>query len=384
MTSELFDPIFGRTAISAATDDAAFLAAMCEAETALARACARAGLIDLATALEIGAACEELGRSDPAELGRQSVAGGNPVIPLVTALRARVGERAAEAAAAVHLGATSQDILDTAMMLIAQRALGVIAADLADCAHGSAALARAHRDTPLAGRTLLQQAVATTFGALVAVWGTGLDRARDRLDDVRDRLPASLGGAAGTLAGLYPHGLDVLTGFADELGLAEPAGVWHADRGIVAELAGVLGQAAATIGKVAGDVVLLAQSELGEIRENVPGGSSTMAHKQNPIAAVTARAGAAQAPGLVATLLAAASPELQRGAGGWHAEWPALVELLRAVGGAASRLRASLTGLHVDTGAMARNLALLEGVVDVGELGHAGDLVDRYLQGRTR
>lgn len=383
--SELFDPIFGRTAVTAATDDSAFLGALCEAETALARACARAGLIDLATALEIGAACEELGRSDPAELGRRSVAGGNPVIPLVAALRARVGERAGDdAAAAVHLGATSQDILDTAMMLIAQRALGVIGADLADCAHGAAALARAHRDTPLAGRTLLQQAVATTFGALAAVWGAGLDRARHHLDEVRGRLPVSLGGAAGTLSALHPHGFDVLAAYADELDLAEPAGVWHAERGIVAELAGALGLAAAAIGKTAGDVVLLGQTELGEVREDVPGGSSTMAHKQNPIAAVTARADAAQAPGLVATLLSVASPQLQRGAGPWHAEWPALLELLRTVGGAASRLRASVNGLHVDTTAMARNLALLEGTVDIGDLGHAGDLVDRYLQGRTR
>jgi 3-carboxy-cis,cis-muconate cycloisomerase len=383
--SELFDPIFGRTAVTAATDDAAFVGALCEAETALARACARAGLIDLATALEIGSACEELGRSDPADLGRRSVAGGNPVIPLVAALRARTGERAGDdAAAAVHLGATSQDILDTAIMLIAQRALGVISADLADCAHGTAALARAHRDTPLAGRTLLQQAVPTTFGALAAVWGTGLDRARDRLDEVRERLPVSLGGAAGTLSGLHPHGFVVLAAYADELGLAEPNGVWHSDRGIVVELAGALGQTAAAIGKVACDVVLLAQSELSEVRENAPGGSSTMAHKQNPIAAVTARAGAAQAPGLVATLLAAASPELQRGSGAWHSEWLALVELLRTVGGAASRLRSSLSGLHVDTAAMARNLAMLEGTVDVGNLGHAGELVDRYLQGRMR
>jgi 3-carboxy-cis,cis-muconate cycloisomerase len=230
----------------------------------------------------------------------------------------------------------------------------------------------------------LQQAVPTTFGALAAVWGTGLDRARDRLDEVRERLPVSLGGAAGTLSGLHPHGFVVLAAYADELRLAEPNGVWHSDRGIVVELAGALGQTAAAIGKVACDVVLLAQSELSEVRENAPGGSSTMAHKQNPIAAVTARAGAAQAPGLVATLLAAASPELQRGSGAWHSEWLALVELLRTVGGAASRLRSSLSGLHVDTAAMARNLAMLEGTVDVGNLGHAGELVDRYLQGRMR
>jgi 3-carboxy-cis,cis-muconate cycloisomerase len=386
--SELFDPIFGATAVDAAIDDRAWLAALCEAETALARACARCGLIELATALDIGAACEELGRGDPADLGRQSVAGGNPVIPLVAALRVNVDKRAgSDAAAAVHLGATSKDILDTAMMLVAQRALGVILADLTDCSDLAAYLARDHRDTPMAGRTLLQAAVPTTFGALAAGWGAGLDRAAVRLDALREMLPAQLGGAAGTLSVLHPHGLDVLAALADELGLAVPDGVWHAERGIVAELAGALGQAAAAVAKPATDIVLLAQTELGELREAAPGGSSAMAHKQNPIAAITARAAAAQAPGLVATLLSCVA-ELQRGAGGWHAEWIPLVALLRSVGGAGSRLRTSLSGLRVDAAAMAANLGDLDDGADRAgagpDLGHAGDLVDRYLARRPR
>ena len=376
---ELFDPLFGQTAIAAATDDHAWLSALCETEAALARACARAGLIDLAAAMEIARAADELGRSDPADVGRAAVAGGNPVIPLVAMLRARVP---AEAADAVHLGATSQDILDTAMMLVAHRALGVLLGDLDDCANTSAALARAHRDTAMAGRTLLQLAVPTTFGALAAVWGAGLDRAAARLRAVRTALPVQLGGAAGTLSALHPEGLRVLSGLADELDLAEPNGVWHADRGIVVELAGALGLAATAIAKPAKDIALLAQGELGELRENAPGGSSAMAHKQNPIAAVTATAAAAQAPGLVATMLANAAPELQRGSGGWHAEWPALTALLRAAGGAASRLRESLTGLHVDSAAMRSNLSRLDEVLDTADLGHAGDLVDRYLNAR--
>ncbi len=381
---ELLDGVFGTTAITAATDDAALLAALCETETALGRACTRAGLIDLATALEIGAACEQVRAGDVADLSRRAAADGNPVIPLVQDIRAAVEARAgADAAAAVHLGATSQDILDTAFVLLATRGLGVILGELADCANSAAALARTHRDTPMAARTLLQQALATTFGALAAVWGSSLDRARARLDEVRGALPVQLGGAAGTMSALHPHGLDVLAAFADELELAEPSGVWHGDRTLVTELAGALGTAAAAVAKVAGDVVLLAQNELGEVREARPGGSSAMAHKQNPIAAVTARAGAMQAPGLVATVLSAGSPELHRGAGGWHAEWPALVALLRAVGGAASRLRACLLSLEVDADAMARNLALLAGRVDTTDTGHAGDLVDRYLDRRT-
>ena len=295
----LFAPLFGATAVSTATDGRAWLGALCEVETALARACARAGLIDTVTALEIAAVAAELGRGDPADLGRAAVAGGNPVIPLVTRLRRGVAERVDDdAAAAVHLGATSQDILDTAMMLVAQRATGVVLAGLRDCADAAAALAREHRATPMAGRTLLQQAVPTTFGALAAVWGAGLDRAGTSLAAARDGLAVQLGGAAGTLAPLHPHGPAVRAALADELGLADPHGVWHTERTRIAELAGALGGiAVAAIGKVAGDLVLLAQTEIGEVHEAAPGGSSAMAHKQNPIAAVTARAGAARAPG---------------------------------------------------------------------------------------
>jgi 3-carboxy-cis,cis-muconate cycloisomerase len=285
---------------------------------------------------------------------------------------------------AVHLGATSQDVLDTAMMLVASRALAVLIDDLRACADAAADLARRHRDSAMAGRTLLQQALPTTFGALAAVWGAGLDRAVTRLVAVRAALPVQLGGAAGTLAALHPAGLLVLAHFAEELGLAEPDGVWHAERGVLAELAGALGQAAAAVAKPAKDVALLAQSELGEVREAAPGGSSAMPHKHNPIAAVTAAAAAAQAPGLVATVLSAGAAELQRGAGGWHAEWPAITGLLRAVGGAAARLRDSLTGLEIDTAALRRNLAGLAGFADVTDVGHAGDLVDRYLERRAR
>jgi 3-carboxy-cis,cis-muconate cycloisomerase len=379
----LFEPLLGMAAVVEATNDRAWVAALCETETALARACSSVGLIDLTTALEIGAAAAALAMGDPTELGWRAVADGNPVIPLVARMREQVRARAGDqAAAAVHLGATSQDVLDTAAMLITLRALEVIGPDLAGCADGAAALAGQHRDTAMAARTLLQQAEPTTFGAVAANWGAGLDGAVARLVGLRTRLPVQLGGAAGNLAALYPHGFAVQEAFADELGLAVPNGVWHTERGIIAELAGALGQACAAASKVATDIVLLAQTELGEVREAAPGGSSAMAHKQNPVAAVTARAAAAQAPGLVATLLAAA-PELQRGAGAWHAEWPALINLLRATGGAAARLRASLSELRVDAAAMSANLAKLgERARPVPS--HAADLVDRYLLGRAR
>jgi 3-carboxy-cis,cis-muconate cycloisomerase len=378
----LFEPIFGATAIGAATDARAWLAALAEVETALARAAVRAGRLDLPAALEIGAAAEALARTDPAELGQAALAGGNPVIPFVTRLREAVGNRAgAEAAAGVHLGATSQDVLDTAMMLVAHRGLGVITAGLADCADTCAALARQHRETAMAGRTLLQRAVPTTFGAVAAGWGVGLDRALARLSAVRDTLAVQYGGAAGTLAAVHPDGPAIRAALADELGLADPGGTWHTERSRITDLAGTLGTAAAALGKVAGDIVLLAQTEVGEVREAAPGGSSAMPHKQNPIAAITARAATISAPGLVATLLSAGSPELQRGAGAWHAEWPALTRLLQATGGAASRLSTSLVGLHVETAAMERNLG---GVDDPVPVEAAAAAVDEYLSGRRR
>ena len=200
------------------------------------------------------------------------------------------------------------------------------------------------------GRTLLQQAVPTTVGAMVTAWGTALDACV-----LPGPLPVSYGGAAGTMAAVHPHGPALRAALAAELDLPDPGRTWHADRTPVLQLAAALGVAAAVVGTVATDVVLLAQTEIGEVREAAPGGSSAMPHKQNAIAAITARAAAAQAPGLVATVLAQA-PELQRGAGPWHAEWLALQRLLQATGGAASRLRTSLEGLSFDLDAVTRNL----------------------------
>jgi 3-carboxy-cis,cis-muconate cycloisomerase len=385
--SALWDPIFGTTAVAATTDDRAWLNALCEVEAALARAAATVGLIDAPTARLIAAACAGAAASEPAELGRRAAADGNPVIPLVRDLRAALADAGDESAAArVHLGATSQDICDTAAMLVAKRALAVVLEDLADAAEACAALAREHRSIHMAGRTLLQQAVPTTFGAVAAGWGEGLDRVAARLGAARRELAVQLGGAAGTLAALHPNGPAVRAALADELGLADPGTVWHTERSRVAELAGALGATCGALGKVATDIVLLAQTELGEVHEGVGGRSSAMPHKQNPIAAVTARAAAAQAPGLVATLLAAMPAELQRGAGPWHAEWLALPALLNATGGAAARLRDSLCGLRVDPEAMGRNLRLSQHIDEQvrrgADIGHAEDLVDHFLTGR--
>jgi 3-carboxy-cis,cis-muconate cycloisomerase len=351
----LFGGVFARGPVAAQVDDRAMLRALLDAEAALARASAAAGVIPAAAAAAIAACCDA-GRFDVDALGHASAAAGNPVVPLVRALAEQLPE---EAAAHVHQGATSQDVLDTAASLVAHRALGPLLQDLAAAAGACAGLAEAHRGTVLAGRTLLQQAVPVTFGLKAAGWLVGLDETRRRLAEVRRQdLAVQLGGAAGTLAGFGDRGLEVLAGFADDLGLAEPTVPWHAVRARPAALAGALGACAGVLGKVARDVALLAQNEVAEAREGGEGrgGSSAMPHKRNPVAAVAVTACTARVPGLVATMLAAMPQEHERAAGGWHAEWEPQRELLRLVGSAASWCRELLEHLEVDPDRMRANL----------------------------
>jgi 3-carboxy-cis,cis-muconate cycloisomerase len=367
----LFDAVLARGGAREAVADEAWLQAMLEVEAALARACAEAGVIPGAHAEAIVGACRaEL--FDVAAIGAEAANVGNPAEPLVRALRAQVGGAAAED---VHRGATSQDIVDSAAMLIARRALEPSLADLRGAADAAARLAAEHRDTVMIGRTLMQHAVAITFGLKAAGWLVALDESIERLREVR--LAAQLGGAAGTLAALGDAGPAVLGRFARELGLDEPVVPWHTDRTRIAELAGALGEACGAVAKVAGDVVLLAQTEVGEVREGVEGrgGSSAMAHKRNPVAAISARAAARQAPGLVATLLAAMEQEHERAAGAWHSEWPALRALLGFTGSAAAWLRDCLENLEVDVEQMRSNV----GDADVS-VGPASELIERALR----
>jgi 3-carboxy-cis,cis-muconate cycloisomerase len=353
--SGLFDAVSRRGAVPGLVGDAAYLQAMLDVEAALAHAEARAGLIPAEHADAIAAACEA-GRFDIRALGDAAAAAGNPVVPLVEQLRAAVGA----GAGSVHLGATSQDILDTAAMLLARAGLTAIAADVDAAGDAAARLAGAHTETVMAGRTLLQQALPTTFGAKAASWLSGLDDAGELLMSVRDRrLAVQLGGGAGTLAAFHPHGSDVVRFMAEQLGLAAPDLPWHTNRSRIAELAGALGVTAAALAKPARDVTLLAQTEIAEVREGVPGrgGSSAMAHKKNPVAAIATLANTMQAPGLVATLLTAtAGHEHERAAGAWHAEWHPLRELFVSVGSAAAWLADCLTHLEVDPGRMRANI----------------------------
>lgn len=356
----LFDGVLARGRVREAVGDEAWLQAMLDAEAALARASAQAGLLAHEDAEAIAAACLAV-HFDIAALGAQAAASGNPAAPLVKALTARVE---GDAAGHVHSGATSQDVVDTAAMLVAHRALGPLLEDLEGAASAAVRLAAEHRATVLPGRTLLQQAVPVTLGLKAAGWLCGLDDAIARLRTVRaQRLAVQLGGAAGTLASLGDRGPDVVAGMARLLGLAEPALPWHTIRTRPAELAGALGEACGAVAKIARDVTLLAQTEVAEVAEGAAGGSSTMPHKRNPVAAISAAACAAQAPGLVATLLGAMAHEHERAAGSWHAEWRPFTELLRSSGSAASWLRTCLEELQIDAAAMRANLDITGGLI---------------------
>jgi 3-carboxy-cis,cis-muconate cycloisomerase len=377
-----FAPIFVPAALRGAVSDGAWLAAMLDAERALARAEAATGVIPSEAATAIALACEP-DDFDVAELCEQGRATGNPAEPLVRALRERVG---GDEAALVHHGATSQDIVDTAAMLVARSAVQLIAEELEGLVNACARLAEEHRSTPMAGRTLLQQAVPTTFGAKAAGWYVDVVVARERLRAVR--FHAQLGGAAGTLAPLGDRGLAVLSAFAAELRLSETVLPWHTHRGPLAALAAALDGVASACAKIGLDVVLLAQTELGEVAEAAGGGSSTMPHKRNPTCAVRARACAALVHANAAVLVRG-EHEHERAAGAWHAEWTALSEALAHAGGAAAAARESLEGLEVFPERMRENMRpeLYSererlGLDDEAYLGSAEAFVDRALARR--
>lgn len=358
----LFDEIQARGAVREAVSDGAWLRAMLAVEARLARAQAEVGEIPPEHARAIEDACLS-GEFDVVELGREAAEHGNPVLPLVNRLR---GQLPGDVAASVHKGATSQDILDTAAMLTTQDALDEILSDVDGAVEAAARLAREHKTLPMTGRTLMQRAEPVTFGYVAAHWLAGLDDARQWLRQVREtRIVAQFGGAVGLLSGYQM------------MGLKNPLMSWHTNRVGVAEIACALGTLSGAVAKVAGDVVLLAQSEVGEVSEARPGGSSAMPHKRNPVAAISARACAAQAPGLVATLLAAMAQEHQRAAGMWHAQWRPMRELLVSAGSAVSWLRACLEDLRVHPEAMLVNLG---GVDASANISKATLVVDRALE----
>jgi len=353
-------------------DDAAWLRAMLAAESALARALERAGLAPPGAGAAVTAAAARPGDFDLAELSRSSALTGNPVPGLARALTRLVPDPAAKAA--VHKGATSQDIMDTAAMVLARDAIDAAAESLSGAAAAVARLADAHRGSLMIGRTLLQQAVPVTFGVVAAGWLAGLDGALDGLASARQtRLAVQFGGAAGTLASLGSSGAAVKSLMASELGLVDPPLPWHTERLRIIDVAVAMARVTAALSKIARDVTLLAQTEIAEVSEGAPapgtsssgprrGGSSAMPNKSNPVAAVAILGCARQAGGLLATLVASAEQEHQRAAGAWHAEWQPFSHLLELAVSAAAWARDLLENLTVDTARMAGNLAAAGGL----------------------
>ena len=366
MSDELFRPIFVPDAFREVVGGRAWLAAMLEAEGALAVSEARVGLIPREAAEAIASCCDA-DRFDPEEIGRAGRAAGNPVPALVKALTAAVSKVSEEAARHVHKGATSQDITDTAAMLVARRALDLILSEVDGVASACARLADEHRGTVMPGRTLLQQALPVTFGLKAAGWLVAVLRARGRLIEVRTNgLAAQLGGAAGTLASLGDSGLPVLGEFSRQLGLPEPVVPWHTDRTRIGELGGALSLLVGVLEKIAQDVILMAQTEVGEVAEPAGdgrGGSSTLPHKRNPILSVTAVASSRRVRDLARTLFGAMVHEHERAAGAWHAEWEALSDALALAGGAASAVREVTEGLEVRPDRMRENLGITDGLL---------------------
>ncbi|MFJ9026575.1 3-carboxy-cis,cis-muconate cycloisomerase [Streptomyces sp. NPDC102259] len=373
--SGLLAPVWAGTPAAAAVSDGAWLQAMLDAEAALSRAQARLGTVPDAAARTIteSARAEHL---DLAALARQARESANPVVALVREFTALVAARDPQAAAYVHRGSTSQDILDTASVLVAQRTLRLIRADLARVEQALAALAARHRDTLMAGRTLALHAVPTTFGLKAAGWRHLVLDAAHKLDDLAARgLPVQLGGAAGTLAGYLQHAPgaepaayvgDLTEAFAAELGLSAPLLPWHVLRTPVVDVATAAAFLCGALGKIAVDVLCLTRTETGEVHEPAPGGrgaSSAMPHKRNPVLATAIRSAALQAPQLAATVLACMPSEDERSAGAWHAEWEPLRALLRLAGGAAHQAVELTSQLSVDPRRMRANTDLTAGQI---------------------
>jgi 3-carboxy-cis,cis-muconate cycloisomerase len=354
-----FGPLFVPRELLDVVSGRAWLEAMLEFESALARAEAQVGIVPPEAVAAISERCDP-GLYDFDDLLERGRAVGSPPEPLVRALREKVG---GDAAGYVHWGATSQDVMDTASMLVARGALDLVLVELEGLTASLARLAEAHRSTPMAARTMLQQALPTTFGLKAAGWLVAVLESRGILGAVRERLAVQFGGAAGTLAAVGEHGPAILRLLAEDLGLAEPVLPWHTNRVRIAELGAALATTSGVLAKIALDVVLLAQTEVDEAREEIGGGSSTLPHKHNPIESTLARACARLVDGYASVLATGLEQEHERAAGAWHAEWEALSGALAYAGGAAHAVGRAVGSLQVDGERMQRNLGATDGLV---------------------
>ena len=364
--SRLLDALFTTERMCSIFSDAQAIQRMLDFEAALARAEARVGIIPAGAAEPIAACCRA-SELDLDAIARAAAAAGNLAIPLVKELTAAVARRDGDAARFVHWGATSQDAIDTGLVLQMRDALDVIETDYARLSTILDELALRECETLLAGRTWLQQALPIPFGVKVAGWLSAVERDRERIARAREHAIAlQFGGAVGTLASLRDEGMQVAAALAENLALPLPDIPWHTQRDRLAEVAGALGIAVGTLGKIARDLSLLMQTEIGEAFEpSAPGrgGSSTMPHKRNPVSAASVLATAARVPGLVATMLSAMVQEHERGLGGWHAEWETLPEIFRLAHGALSQVMQVVSALELDRDRMRANLDITRGLL---------------------
>ena len=372
--ASLFVPLFATVAMREVFSDTARLQAMLDFEAALARAQAACGVIPGSAAEAITRACDAR-RFSLAALAEATALAGNAAIPLVKALRNLVAEDDSDAARYVHWGATSQDCIDSGTVCQLLRALALLLTDVQVLGDALQRLALAHTDTVMAGRTLLQQAEPISFGLKVAGWLDALTRSRARLRSaVTTAAVLQYGGATGSLAAAGPLALAVATQLARELNCSTPALPWHSHRDRLVDAGAGIALLTGTLGKIARDISLLAQTEVGEVSEPTApgrGGSSALPHKQNPIGCAVALAAAVQTPGLLATLLAAMPQEHERGLGGWHAEWETLPRLCLLASGALAQLGAVVQGLRVDPARMLENLARDGGQIHAPALAQA-------------
>ena len=362
----LLDALFFSPRIEPFFSDLATVQSILDFETALAKAEARAGIVPTAAAAAISLNCRaEL--FDLSSLAAAVALSGNLAIPLVKQLTQLVARQNADAARFVHWGATSQDAIDTGAVLQIRCASVEVIADLDSLSDSLAHLADTHRRTPIVARTWLQQALPTSFGFIIAGWVDALLRHRTRLLNLNERaLVLQFGGAVGTLAALGSKGLPISKYLAEELSLPEPAASWHSHRDRIAEIAVTFGLLSATLNKIANDLTLHMQTEVGELSEpHTPGrgGSSTMPHKQNPVSCAAILAASDRVPGLVSTILAAPPHTYQRSLGSWHAEWQTLPEIVRLTGGALYQLAALAPKLQVNPRRMRENLDLTRGLI---------------------
>jgi len=362
----IFDRFLASAEAMQALDDRATVQAMLDFEAALARAQAAVGAIPAAAGEAIAAACDA-GAFDVDALVAEGNRVGTVAIPLVKALTAKVAAVDPAAALVVHWGGTTQDVLDTGQVLVTRRVLALLDRDLSVLVAALLALAKAHGDAPLLGRTLMQPAQVLSFGFKLAGWIAPLVRAQARLRVAgAAALQLQLGGAVGTRAALGEHGDAVLAGMARLLELRAPPAAWHTQRDELVALGCEFGLLAGSLGKIAKDISLLAQGEVGELAEpsgGGRGGSSAMPHKRNPVAAMLALAAATRTPQRVAALLAAMPQEHERGLGNWQAELAELQELMASTHGALAALVQAAGGLQVDAGRMRRNIDALQGLV---------------------